>query len=284
MQLRFKNTDFQKQIEHQGYVQFPFLSEVEVENLLSEYQTGITDEKAGFHCTMFSPNGDYRRSVDQLIKEAFVKSLTDKIEGAKMLYSNFMVKESGDGSDFFIHQDWTYVNEDKVSSWAIWVPLVDLTDNNGALHVVPGSHRMKNNFRGPGVADALDGLQDVIRNELGSPLKLKAGEAVVWDHRLVHYSPANLSPKSRVAATVILVPEGEQILHCRAAGAELEVDVHEVDTDFYMNYEIDKGPVLPPIKRVNTGSITCAEREFKQLIGRGKKQAGIASKIMNLFN
>lgn len=282
--LRFKNADLQKQIELQGYARFPLLNSGEVAKLLSQYQAGIADEKSGFHCTMFSPNESYRTSVDKLIKETVKRSLTDQIEGAHMLYANFMVKEADTGSNFYVHQDWTYVDESKTSSWAIWVPLVDLTENNGALHVVPESHKMTNYFRGPGIADALEGLHDVIRNELGVPLYLKAGEAVVWNHRLVHYSPANLSSTSRVAATVILVPEEAQVLHCRAGSDELEVDVYKATTDFYVNYDIQNGPELPPMKQFNTEKIAYAEKEFKQLVGKGEEQAGLLRRVMNLFN
>ena len=284
MHLKFKNAVFQKQIEEQGYVQFPLLTKPEVEELLSQYKTGMTDEKSGFHCTMFSRESGYRKSVDKLIKESFSERLTDNIEGAKMLYANFMVKEPDEGSDFFVHQDWTYVDETKTRSWAIWVPLVDLTDENGALCVVPCSHRMKNIYRGPGIAAALDGLHGLIRNELGKPLKLKAGEAVVWDHRLVHYSPANVSSDSRVAATVVLVPEGEEVVHCRAEGGELEVGIYQTETEFYMNYEIEKGPASQPIRQVKIDRITYSENEFKQFADQSPEPTGLFRKVMNLFN
>ena len=284
MQLRFKNADLQKQIEHEGYVQFPLLSKGKVDELLDGYAAGVIDEKSGFHCTMFNSDNEYRKSVNRSIKEVFDEALLGVVVGADMLYANFMVKEPDEGSDFYVHQDWTYVDENKASSWAIWVPLVDLTDSNGALHVVPGSHRMENNFRGPGVADALEGLHDVIRNEFGVPLYLKAGEAVVWNHKLVHYSPPNRSTESRVAATVVLVPKGEQVVHCRAGKSDLDVDIHEVVEDFYMNYEIEKGPEGSPVRRVSFDRILYSEKEFKQLINGGNQPSGLLSKVMSFFN
>ena len=283
MQLRFRNQELQQRIEESGYVTIPFLNHEQVENLFALYQESAQDA-SGFHCTMFNPDKDYRRSVDAQIKGSISDKLTELIEGANMLYANFLVKEPGEESNFFVHQDWTYVDESKSSSWAIWIPLIDTDLSNGALHLVPSSHRMKNHFRGPGIADALDGLHDIIRSEHGIAVNLKAGEAVIWDHRVVHYSPANLSKDRRVAATVILTPRGEKVIHCRATSNPLEVDIFDVNTEFYMNYEIDGIPASKPVKRFIIDSPVVTQSEFKQLIGISDKSEGIFSKVKSLFN
>ena len=43
---------------------------------------------------------------------------------------------------------------------------------------------------------------------------LKAGEAIVWDHRLAHASPPNLTDTPRIAVTAIITPKDKQTLHC----------------------------------------------------------------------
>jgi len=53
-----------------------------------------------------------------------------------------------------VHQDMTLVDESKFSGINIWVPLVDLTEKNGVLQVLPGSHRIFPRYRGstiPGI-------------------------------------------------------------------------------------------------------------------------------------
>lgn len=283
MALQFKQAALQEEMEENGFVKIPFLSDDEVEALSSFYTLGVEGNRSGFHCTMFSPESDYRKSVDQKIKEVFAARIDQNIGNARMLYANFMVKENGAESDFYLHQDWTYVDETRANSWAIWVPLTDTTVDNGALHVVPKTHRMTNNFRGPGIQDALEGLHESIRTEFGQPVEMKAGEAVLWDHRLVHFSPANVSGENRIAATVILVPEGEEVIHCRAGKSDRDVNIYSVDTEFYMSYNITENPALPILRSERIDATTISMNDLRSLIGVEDKRESVFQRVMDLF-
>ena len=240
----FKDPQLQAQFEQDGVVTFQLLSEEEV-NALKEFYLGLThaaDE--GFHASMFNPSDEYKQAVDQKIKEVVGNKMEDILIDYRPLYANFMVKEPGENSKMKIHQDWTYVDENQYTSVAIWLPLMDLDHHNGCLYFLKGNHKFENRFRGPGIPCPYDNLHEAIETSYSTKTPLKAGEVACWHHSVIHWSPPNISEETRIAPTMILVPKEAPVYHYFAdySGPSNKVERFEVDTDFYMNYQIGKRP------------------------------------------
>ena len=244
----FRDPSLNRTFQEKGFVQTGLLNTVEVSNLRKAYDSLPRPKNDGFHCTMFSPDIDLRKSVDRIIKECLVEKLNSVFLNQKPLYGNFMVKEPGIESDWFVHQDWTYVDENEHSSVAVWVPLTDLTLDNGVICMVPGSHQIKNPVRGPGVRDPWEDVHDNIKKNYHEKVFLKAGEAVIWHHRLVHFSPPNLSNTDRVAATLIYTPANVPVIHFWKDSSQpgTIVNKYAVDSDFFMQYDIVHEPAKVP--------------------------------------
>ena len=240
--------DSQKQQEYEvnGYVTFPCLSDAEVEKVQAEYEKLDHTQADGFHCSMFHPEKDYRQKINTLVKSSLGNKLDDILVDYEKLFGNFVVKEPGAESDLYVHQDWNFVDESEHDSLAIWIPLVDTSLENGALFLVPGSHKLGNKVRGPGVPDPFSELHDVIRKKYGKMIPLKAGEAIIWNHRMVHYSPANTTSVTRVALTCILVPNKAKVFHNWGqivdSKPNTEIENFTVNEEFYMFHNVQERP------------------------------------------
>lgn len=244
MSQLFKDPELQQQFEKDGLITVQLLDAEEVADLAAFYKEATRGTLSGFHASMFHADIPYRKAVDSRIKQALADKLPNILPGYRPLYANFMVKEPGPESEMKVHQDWTYVDEDQYTSLAIWFPLMDLTHETGALYFIKGSHRIVNTVRGPGTICPYEHIQELVREKYLTQIPLKAGEAVIWHHRLVHYSPANMGTVPRVACTAILVPEAAPVYHFhRMEDAPYdEAEQYEVDTDFYMNYQLGVPP------------------------------------------
>ncbi|MCF8463358.1 MAG: phytanoyl-CoA dioxygenase family protein [Flavobacteriales bacterium] len=244
----FTDKQLQRHFDDFGFVRINLLNLEETEELLNSYEALPRPRESGFHCTMFSPDADLKTSVDSIIKNALVEKLKPHFKQHTALYGNFMVKEPGEESDWFVHQDWTYVDEAQHVSVAVWVPLVDLTEKNGVLCVVPGSQKIPNTVRGPGVHDPWTDLHQVIKEEYHEKVFLKAGEAIVWHHRLVHFSPPNMSDEPRIAATLICTPTNVPVYHYWKDPLQQGTLArkYQVDCRFFMNYDIVNEPANVP--------------------------------------
>jgi hypothetical protein len=125
----------------------------------------------------------------------------------RMVSPVFIVKRKGADTTFPIHQDWNVVDETSHRAFNMWIPLHDVDEHNGALWIVKGSHKFPNHVRGPGyLFPKLYHLEDTIR-PLMTPMKMKAGQALIFYHRVLHGSPPNQGETPRSVVAVSILPK-----------------------------------------------------------------------------
>ncbi len=105
------------------------------------------------------------------------------------------------------HTDYSY-NSSSANSLVFWIPLQDVDLVNGALHIIPGSHKVPARVRYDEAAIArkmssayfeIENIDELLRQgqDLRCPLRL--GQAVVFHAHLVHKSGVNASGRTRFA-------------------------------------------------------------------------------------
>jgi len=204
-----------EELARNGYTTTPLLSRAEVHRLQALFRE--TEHLSGvdkpFYTSIWSVNPEYRSRVDREIKELLIKPLDDFLDRCKPVFANLMVKHAGPDTQLQPHQDWSFVDESQFDSLTIWIPLTDVSRENGALSVLPGSHRLTNHVR-PRFADSpFKEAIEKIETGLMVNVPLKAGEALVMNSRCIHSSPENRSHETRVAVSIVMVPEEADIAH-----------------------------------------------------------------------
>lgn len=233
----FKDNALQKELEYKGYVQIPLLDSDDILRLYDVFVRHNTEYNQPFHTSHFSNEVGYKRQVNEAVSEVVFSRLEELLENYRPIFGNLMVKQPG--SDYFmpLHADWTYVDEDKFRSIAVWIPLIDTNEENGCLGVIEGSHKVMSKIRGPRIqVSSYNNDKDWVK-KFGKLLPVKAGHAVIYDHALMHYSPANKSKEPRPALNLSIVPAEAGVVHyCIPEGAE-EIEVYRVDSsEFYLHY------------------------------------------------
>lgn len=252
----FRDAKLEEQFQKDGYVIIPFLNEAEVEDLKQKYFDSLPEsggnigqedaklkERITYDFTFINKNIDYKKMVYQYISEKFKPHYEKYLENYRPIIANFIRKQSGDG-EVPLHQNWAFVDERKMTSVSIWCPLVDSNRNNGTLEVTPGSHKRFGEIRGPMIPWELENIKEEIITKHMVPMEVKAGQAVVLDDSLVHYSNINNTDGLRLAIQLILIPAEEKSIHYHMdpQNNPNKVDVLEVDTDFYMAFNPWKKP------------------------------------------
>ncbi len=237
-----------------GYVCVPFISSDEVAELKQKFfdtlpQSGgqITTEETGmensrlvtYDFTFIDKNPEYKRVVFDIITEYFRPHMKRLLDNYKPIIANYIRKQSATG-EVPLHQNWAFADEKKCYTVSIWCPLVDSTVENGTLQVVPGSHKRFGEIRGPLVPWELEDIKnEIIENHL-VPLETKAGDCVILDDSIVHYSAINKTGDLRLAIQLICIPAELPSLHYYGKGGK--VDILEVDENFYMEFNPWKLP------------------------------------------
>lgn len=232
--LRFRDPDTQEAFDRHGFVRVPFLDAPSQERLRRLWSSVAPTSVVGIYSNVHDRNLELNRRIDEEIVACFAKPAHRTFQGAVLGGSSFLVKGTGPNSASTLHQDWNNVDESVSISASIWCPLVDVDHTNGALVVIPGSHRLRRSIRSLDT-DSLYIDFDVVDPALLRSIPAAAGEAVIYAHNLFHGSLPNASAAVRVAAVAGVLPKGVPTVHYRRAPdmPDGTFEVLEVDRDFY---------------------------------------------------
>jgi len=262
-----------------GYVRVPFLSAEEVALLKQNFfdtlpQSGgqIMADETGvdgtplitYDFTFIDKNIAYKKQVFDVITARFKKRMDELLADYKPIIANYIRKKTDNG-EVPLHQNWAFGDERKCYTVSIWCPLVDSTTDNGTLQVVPGSHKRFGEIRGPMVPWELDNIKQEIISKYLVPLETKAGDCVILDDSIVHYSALNKTSELRLAIQLICIPSELPSIHyhMNPSVSQEEVEVLEVDRDFYMQFNPWKDPGnVKRVKKIPFKHRTIDEQEF----------------------
>jgi len=243
----FKDPKKQAEFEEQGYTVLPFLDAPAIERLSAFYGTLNNDhiiQAYGFHYSLDNADGRFVQRVADAVRENVAAAVEEHFDRCKIIIASFVVKEPNPKSLVPPHQDWTFVDEDHFNSVSVWIPLVDVRMENGAMGIIRGSHKFFSHIRpspAPQFRPPFGDHMFSIFPHLGI-LEMKAGEAVVFNNRTIHASPPNASSAPRVAVGfVITQAEADLYHHYLLPGHETpRIESFAIDETFFYQYNNTK--------------------------------------------
>lgn len=198
----------------------------------------------GFHATIIDDRLDYRRNVHAAIAADVAPAIERHFIDVELALTNFVQKEPG-ADRVPNHIDWTFVDESVHRSLSVWTPLCNTDSTTGCIGVIDGSHRRVSFIRAATTPSYLD--TDAFGAGLDGHrlVPLRAGQAVVFDHRLVHFSEPHRGRRPRIAVTFELVPVEAPLLHFEQIGPGRFVR-HSVRPEFFVGYVAGGDPRRVP--------------------------------------
>ncbi|HXH20287.1 MAG TPA: phytanoyl-CoA dioxygenase family protein [Chitinophagales bacterium] len=259
-----KDTRLDRRLLEEGYVVVPFLSQAEVHALADYYYASHPRQLDGMYATAHVPDISLRIRMNDFIRKTFARPIEEYFTNCNPLGGSFIAKGKGQGGTLAPHQDWNIVDEDEYRSFNIWVPLVNLTNDNGPIMIIPRSHAWLKNYRSANIHSAFSKVNDAIWKML-QPLFMKAGEALIYDHRLVHASGVNNSGEIRLAAVYGIIPKGARMFYYHKAD-DHTVEVFESNPEFFLYGNIFEGPKgLKSVGKIKYSFHDVKEQELHRL-------------------
>jgi hypothetical protein len=268
------DTEKNSALATRGYVIVDFLSAETVQSISDFYSANPNNFPNAFHATHFNTDVSYKGKVQHFLFESLDENFRQQFISLKPVFANFMVKEGGGNNVMPLHADWTYVDENICSSYSVWIPLVDTNINNGCIGVIPYSHLLSHAVRGPGFLQWKHPAEITLINELGELLPMKRGQALIYNHRTMHYSLPNNSSTVRPSINISLVPKGEKIIHYAVPQGETEVLKFEVtDTNFFLDYDNFQMPRHGTVvERIKVENIPLINERLEAFIQKHKRK------------
>jgi Phytanoyl-CoA dioxygenase (PhyH) len=274
-----KNKQEDDILDTEGFVVIPFLSAEEVAGLKTFFYAAHNTVPEGMYATSHSPDFPFRQKMNEEIKTVCSRAMQTYFEGAVALGGTFMTKNKGEKGSLKPHQDWSIVDEERFCSYNIWIPLVDVDESNGTIQVLPRSHHFIKNIRGLNVSDSYRQVNNELWQYL-KPLKMKAGEALVYDHRLMHASGINTTETPRLVIVYGVIPANAEMRFFY--GRDNNIEVYSCTPKFFFTENIAAGPGrLPLLKTVPDDNALITSERLKQLVGA---KQGFWNKVAALFN
>lgn len=271
----FADPGREESFRRQGYAVMPVLTPEQVAEVLDFYWSEVARPDDFGLCIdhMRDDRGPMRRIAERLgpLWQEVVPGL---FVDHRPVFCTFVVKHPGVESQMGLHEDQSWVDETRFRSGTMWVPLTDVgpTTRNGALGVVPGSHRLALSPCGAGspylTAPYERGLADLVVVP-----EMTAGSGLFYDSRTLHGSSANETGAPRVALACGIVPSPAGLRYVRATGRRGRT-VFAVDDRFYLDHSprqlVDAMP--PGYEQVDayTDELGLAPAQVGELLGLGQ--------------
>ena len=237
-------------VDEHGSTRLPFLDDGLVDEL--RFQTSVfwPDADGGFVASPAAAWGERASGFQQQVAPLIRPALHAAFPAYRPFFHAATVKGPGGGPIPF-HQDWTYTDERVARALFVWIPLVAVDEHNGALEVVPGSHRWGTGTirpsRGMHAEHVTEHHQATFRR-LAEGGAMRPGDALVFDPACLHGSNPNRSAEVRPSLTVGLVPVGVPLIHFHQTD-DGDVSGHEVDDEFFVANPYASRPDRPATVR-----------------------------------
>jgi hypothetical protein len=149
----------------------------------------------------------------------------------------FVKRPSADqAGKIHLHCDPTLLpDESRQRHLNIWAPLIDVDETSGALCVVPGSHKVFAPVHSFSIPSQFSQIADTVM-EHGRCVPMKAGDVLIFDNRMPHFSRQNLASIDRPAAVLSIVPSDSEFISLYGADeSEFPIEVYRQPHSWYEN-------------------------------------------------
>jgi ectoine hydroxylase-related dioxygenase (phytanoyl-CoA dioxygenase family) len=112
------------------------------------------------------------------------------------------------------HQDRNYWPLEPVIVCSAWIAVDDVYVENSAMHVIPGSHRKMVPHIAATAEQVFPEQADPAHFDAGKavPIELRAGQFVLFNERLLHWSRPNTSTRRRFGLAARVLPPQVRVL------------------------------------------------------------------------
>jgi hypothetical protein len=273
MKQILKDPVLDSKLSDEGFVLIPFLTDEEVNALKTFYFDYHESVLSGMYATAHVPDIDLRMKMNNFIKDQFSRAVNEKFINAHALGGSYIAKGKGEAGTLHPHQDWNIVDEELYRSFNIWVPLVDLHENNGAICIMPQSHLWDKTYRSANIPSIYQDQESDLWENM-TKLYMKAGVALIYDHRLIHASGENKTDKLRLAAVFGIIPDEASMFYYHQKDS-YTIEVYESNPDFFLLGNIFEGP--KGLKKID-------EFQYSQEILHKEKTYVVSQKKANLID
>jgi ectoine hydroxylase-related dioxygenase (phytanoyl-CoA dioxygenase family) len=254
---KFKDWKLETQMTELGYAAISgFLCDDEINVLIELYQKYHVkiNGQQGFWFSVSHLDKQSAGEFNQLVTQMMLPKVEAYFEDAYIPLVTLLDKYPSDASQMDPHRDGSVLDETQYGHLNMWIPLVDTNESNGALFVLPRSHKYFNEVAPIGIQWPYSGYSNLICQHV-TTLYSKKGDLLIYDQSLIHGSWKNSSDAHRPVVHFGVAHKDTQFLYYKVESTtpEITVTAYKVQPEFYLHVS-------------NFDSVSCKEIAFKRKI------------------
>lgn len=232
---KFINKDIEHEFNQNGYVHIAnFLNKDELAELVYLFKENYNfkGESSGMWNSLFNLDEnaglEVSNGIIQILKVKLLSAFTDFVNPV----ASFMVKNPNLNGITDLHRDYSTQDEERFQYRNIWIPLVDVTKENGALYALPGSHNFFN-YPLPMFCKWPYVNYHTSLIEYCKTFEVKAGDLIVYADRTIHGSFINQTDNARPVVHFGLLHPNSKLCYYYLNPITNVVTVYEVPFRFF---------------------------------------------------
>ncbi|HNL81961.1 MAG TPA: phytanoyl-CoA dioxygenase family protein [Chitinophagaceae bacterium] len=238
----FKNEEQRMFYAENGYVVIKdIVSDYAIDIILKVFDI-LKTHKDYYEVDGFITSANYGFDIQKHLHQELRKvnsEILNKIFDVDKIYYDLLnvlvIKFNKDKKEFYAHQDIPLVEETLAPTTYAWIPTTDINDQNGALLVLPKSHKW---FRWQRTHDQsyspLKNIREEVLNYM-KPIYLNKGDLILFDNSLIHASAPNFSNEIRVAMNTGIAPNNFDLIHYqKIENNQNKIGKYRIDEDFWL--------------------------------------------------
>lgn len=249
----FKDDYVRKSYNENGYVIIRnIVTEQSIEIIKETYQK-LNHHKDFYTADGFITSANYGFDIQHQLHRDLMKVNEDilpKIFDMDKIYHDLLnvlvIKFTKDKKEFYAHQDIALIDELQGPTTFAWIPASDISEQNGALLVLPKSHKW---FRWQRTHDQSESPLKNLRDEILKhmiPLYLNKGDLVLFDNSLVHASLPNFTNEIRVAMNTGIAPKDFDLIHYQRIKDNIkQIEKYQINEAFWLNGHYENPNTVP---------------------------------------
>jgi hypothetical protein len=248
-----RDEHIQRKILSDGFALVGRLDEAAILELRAREYERLAKGSSFFYSLLnhkYEANKGIRDNIKVVLRPYFEENFADY----RTITESYLIKPAQTETELLLHQDWCYTDEKHHQAYNVWIPLEDVTEDNGALFFLKGSHLWFPTLRSGSLLTARISSQDsaAIRTRIAT-VPMKKGDVLLFHPAVFHGSHPNTSSNDRVIVTTTVMDSEAPFLYYHQEN-ENKVEVFRLgDERFIMDLEtLTRGerPGGEPIARI----------------------------------
>jgi hypothetical protein len=263
----FKNPSVEQHLSQNGFavIDANLLNEIDdLQKCIAEhFQFTGADFYYSLLANTFEQNVVLQNSIKRILNSFYETQFT----ACRTITESFLVKSANTSDELLLHQDWNYTHEKNFSAYNIWIPLTDVTEENGTLFFLKGSHLWFNNLRSATLPTARISMNNFSAEQIETVI-VKKGQALLFHPAAFHGSYPNHSSQNRIVVTATLLSKEAPFLYYQQSELLDEVKVFQLNDDTFLKdlktIAVGGNPEAPEINRLKYSHQMITDAELKE--------------------